>query len=60
MHYLIYDGHQLLGAIGLGAPAWTYAPRDRFIGRTSAQREQYRHRIVSNARLLLPPWGHIK
>ena len=60
MHYLIYDGDRLLGAIGFGASAWKLAPRDRFIGWTPAQREQNLHRIVNNARFLLLPWVHVK
>ena len=60
MHYLIYDGDRLLGAIGFGASAWKLAPRDRFIGWTPAQREQNLHLIVNNARFLLLPWVHVK
>ncbi len=60
MHYLIYDGVRLLGAIGFGASAWKLAPRDRFIGWTPAQREQNLHLIVNNARFLLLPWVHVK
>ena len=60
MHYLIYDGDQLLGAIGFGASAWKLAPRDQFIGWTPAQREQNLHLVVNNARFLLLPWVHVK
>ncbi|EQD45987.1 hypothetical protein B1B_12787, partial [mine drainage metagenome] len=60
MHYLIYDGDRLLGAIGFGASAWKIGPRDQFIGWTPAQREQNLHLIVNNARFLLLPWVHVK
>ena len=60
MHYLIYDGDQLLGAIGYGASAWKLAPRDRFIGWSPEQREKNLHLVVHNARFLLLPWVHVK
>ena len=60
MHYLIYDGDRLLGAIGFGASAWKLAPRDQFIGWTPAQREQNLQLVVNNARFLLLPWVHVR
>ena len=60
MHYLIYDGSRLLGAIGFGASAWKLAPREQFIGWTPDQREHNLHLVVNNARFLLLPWVHVK
>ena len=60
MHYLIYDGERLLGAIGFGASAWALAPRDRFIGWTRAERERHLPLVVNNARFLILPWVHVK
>ena len=60
MHYLIYDGDRVLGAIGFGASAWALAPRDRFIGWTRAERERHLPLVVNNARFLLLPWVRVK
>ena len=60
MHYLLYDGERLLGALGFGASAWALAPRDRFIGWTRAQRERHLPLVVNNARFLILPWVRVK
>lgn len=60
MHYLIYDGDRLLGAIGFGASAWKLAPRDQFINWSPAQREHSLHLVVNNTRFLLLPWVHVR
>ena len=60
IHYLIYDGERLLGAIGFGASAWALAPRDRFIGWTRIERESHLPLVVNNARFLILPWVHVK
>ncbi len=60
MHYLIYDGDRLLGAIGFGASAWALGPRDRWIGCTRGQREARLPFVVNNARFLLLPWVRVK
>jgi hypothetical protein len=49
LHYLLYDGERLLGAIGFGASAWALAPRDRFIGWTRDERERHLPLVVNNA-----------
>jgi hypothetical protein len=63
--YLIYrsqrtdstaHAHGLLGALGFGAAAWLVAPRDRFIGWNTRQRETNLHRVINNARFLILPW----
>ena len=56
IRYLIYGKSYLLAALGFGAAAWAVAPRDKFIGWTSQQRQQNLHLIVNNARFLILPW----
>lgn len=56
MRYFILDGERLLGAMGFGAAAWKVAPRDRFIGWSSAERVRGLQRIVGQARFLILPW----
>lgn len=56
IRYLIYGKSYLLACLGFGAAAWTVAPRDKFIGWTSQQRQQNLHLIVNNARFLILPW----
>ncbi len=47
-----------MALLGFGAAAWKTAPRDRFIGWTSKQRERNLHLVVNNARFLILPWIH--
>ena len=56
LRYLIWRGDRLAGGLGLGAAAWSIAPRDRWIGWTGAQRQQQLHRLVNNNRLLILAW----
>lgn len=56
IRYLVYGKSYLLAVLGFGAAAWTVAPRDKFIGWTSQQRQQNLHLIVNNARFLILPW----
>ncbi len=56
IRYLVYGKSYLLACLGFGAAAWTVAPRDKFIGWTSQQRQQNLHLIVNNARFLILPW----
>jgi hypothetical protein len=60
IRYLIRNETHLLGAIGMGAAAWKVAPRDLFIGWTSAQREQRLHLVINQARFLILPWVQVK
>ncbi len=54
--YLAYHDQDLLAALGFGAAAWKLAPRDRFIGWSTHERERNLHLIVNNARFLILPW----
>ena len=56
IRYSIYSGPDLLAVLGFGAAAWTVAPRDRFIGWTTQQRQHNLHQVVNNARFLILPW----
>ena len=60
IRYLIRNENRLLGAIGMGAAAWKVAPRDRFIGWTTAQREKHLHLVINQARFLILPWVRVK
>jgi len=60
IRYFIEGGGQLLGVLGMGAAAWTVAPRDCFIGWTAAQRQARLHLVVNNARFLILPWIQVK
>ena len=46
--------------MGFGASAWQAAPRDDYIGWSHEQRQQHLHRVIINARFLIPPWGQSK
>ena len=59
IRYLVRSGDSLLAALGFGAAAWKVAPRDRFIGWTTRQREARLHLVVNNARFLILPWAHV-
>ncbi len=56
IRYMVFGGPDLLAVLGFGAAAWALAPRDRFIGWTSRQRQANLHRVVNNARFLILPW----
>ena len=56
LRYLAFSGAHLLAALGFGAAAWSLAPRDRFIGWSTEERTRNLHRVVNNARFLIPPW----
>jgi len=58
LRYFVHAAEQLVALLGFGAAAWQTAPRDQFIGWTSALREKNLHRIVNNARFLILPWVH--
>lgn len=45
-----------VGCFLFGAAAWKIAPRDKFIGWTSAQRSRNLEHVVNNMRFLIPPW----
>ena len=56
LRYLAYAGQRPVAALGLGAAAWKLAPRDRFIGWTSVEREQHLPEVVDLHRFLVLPW----
>lgn len=56
MRYNIFAGAQLVALISFGASAWKLAPRDRFIGWDTLQRQRNLPLIVNNARFLILPW----
>lgn len=63
LRYFIVAGKektQLLGCLQFSSPAWTIAPRDRWIAWDNAQRKRNLQKIVSNSRFLLLPWVKVK
>lgn len=56
LRYFARSEEGLLALFGFGAAAWKVAPRDKFIGWSSNQREANLHLIVNNARFLILPW----
>jgi len=60
MRYTVHDRHGgLLALLGFSTAARKLAPRDRFIGWTSALREKNLPRVIDNARFLILPWIRI-
>jgi hypothetical protein len=60
LRYLALDRQDRpMGCLLLGAAAGTCAPRDRFIGWTSAQRQAHLPHVLNNMRFLIPPWVRI-
>ena len=56
----LHDRHGgLLALLGFSTAARKLAPRDRFIGWTSALREKNLPRVIDNARFLILPWIRI-
>jgi hypothetical protein len=56
LRYLAGSQGQVLALLGFGAAAWKVAPRDCWIGWSSAQRQQRLHLLINNARFLILPW----
>lgn len=60
VRYLVSCQQQVVALLAFGAAAWKTAPRDRFIGWDTNQREARLHVLVNNARFLILPWIHIR
>ena len=56
LRYFIMAEEKVLGAMGFGGAAWKVAPRDRFIGWSSEQRQARLHLVVNQTRFLILPW----
>ena len=57
LRYTVSDrAGRLLALLGFDAAAWKTAPRDAFIGWSSAQRRHNLHLVVNNSRFLILPW----
>jgi hypothetical protein len=50
---------QPLACLVFGAAAWKCQDRDRFIGWSAAQRQQYLGRVANNSRFLILPWVRV-
>ncbi len=60
LRYFATANGTVLALMGFGAAAWKTAPRDRFIGWSSQQRQNRLHLVVNNARFLILPWVQCK
>lgn len=56
LRYFATSQGQILALFGFGAAAWKVAPRDRWIGWKTTQRQQRLHLLINNARFLILPW----
>ena len=56
LRYFAKTNNQIVALLGFGSAAWKTAPRDLFIGWTSAQRERHLHLVINNARFMILPW----
>lgn len=57
--YFVHYGHQPIACLAFSGAAWKVAPRDRWIGWTTQQRESNLRFIVNNSRFLILPWIRI-
>lgn len=63
LRYFINAGgrkNAILGCMQFSSPAWTMAPRDRWIGWNEEQRKRNLQRIINNSRFLILPWVKVK
>lgn len=58
-YFVVAEDGRLLAVLGFGAAAWTAAPRDRFIGWDTDERQRNLHLVINNARFLILPWVRI-
>lgn len=60
LKYLLYDRQgRVLSCVLFGAPAWSMACRDRFIGWQRAERERHLGLLANNMRFLIVPWVRV-
>lgn len=57
---LVFIEGQVVGCLGWASAAWKIAPRDRFIGWSTAQKRTRLHLITNNVRFLLLPWVRVE
>lgn len=60
MRFFVYAANELVALLSFSAAAWRVAPRDEYIGWSSAQRNTHLHRVVNNSRFLILPWVESK
>lgn len=63
VRYLIYASRperRVVGCVQFSSPAWRIAARDAWIGWDDQTRRKSLQQVVSNSRLLLLPWIHVK
>ena len=60
IRYIITSEGQDLGCLLFSASSWALAPREEWIGWTSAAKKDRLHLIINNSRFLVLPWVRIK
>ena len=60
LRYFVRTAGHIIAALGFGASAWKFKPRDQLIGWTAEQRQRNLHLVVNNARFLILPWIRCK
>ncbi len=61
LKYLVYTNNgRLVAVLGWGSAVWKLESRDRAIGWTINQREEFLHKVANNQRFLILPWVGIK
>lgn len=60
IRYMVKSDQKVLAVLGFGAAAWKMAPRDRWLGWTTAQRQCRLPFIANNSRFLILPWVRVK
>lgn len=57
--YFVHVRDEPIALMAFGGAAWRTAPRDRWVGWSSQQREANLHLVVNNTRFLILPWIRI-
>lgn len=60
IRYMITTDGNDLGCLLFSASSWALAPREKWIGWTTEEREARLYLIVNNSRFLILPWVHVK
>ena len=60
IRYMVKRDQKVLAVLGFGTAAWKMAPRDRWVGWTTAQRQYRLPFIANNSRFLILPWVRVK
>lgn len=59
-YLMVSERHGVVGAASFSAAAWRCAPREQWVGWSTAQRAEHLQEVVSNTRFLILPWVEVK